>query len=90
MELVLDLRTLWNHIMLGQKEQASSMYNALEGHTFHTMESRTIRMWTEGARAIFRSSKRELALGEMAHASILSRYSGLYGRIHSLTLQHLD
>lgn len=90
MELLLDLRILWHHIMLGQKEQASSMYNELDGHTFHTMESRTLRMWMEGARAIFRPGARELALGEMMHASILSRYSGFYDRIHSLTLQHLD
>jgi hypothetical protein len=66
------------------------MYNALEGHTFHTMESRVLRMWMEGARAILRSGERELALGEMGHASILSRYSGFYDRIHALTLQHVD
>ena len=90
MELLLDLRILWNHIMLGQKEQAALIYNALEGHMFHTMESRTLRMWMEGAKAIFRPGERELALGEMGHAAILSRYSGLHGRIHSLTLKHLD
>lgn len=90
MELLLDLRILWNHLMLGQKEQASSRYNALEGHTFLTTESRTLRMWMEGARAIFRPEERELALREMGHASILNRYSGFYDRIHSLTLRLLD
>lgn len=90
MELVIDLRILWNHILLGQKGQASSMYDTLEGHLFSTMESRALRIWMEGAKAIFRPEKRELALGEMRHASILTRYQGLHERIHSLTLKHLD
>ena len=78
---VVDLRMMWNAMLLGDFATARRLFNALEWTTFHTMETRALNIWYQAARAYFVPEESELAVAEFYHAGMLTGYKGFVKRI---------
>ena len=78
---VVDLRMMWNAMLLGDFTTARRLFNALERTTFHTMETRALNIWYQAARAYFVPEESELAMAEFYHAGMLTGYKGFVKRI---------
>ena len=80
-DAVIDLRLMWNGMLLGDFASAKRYFHALEWTTFHTMETRALNIWYQAARAYFVPEESELAVAEFYHAGILTGYKGFVKRI---------
>jgi hypothetical protein len=78
---VVDLRMMWNAMLLGDFTTGRRLFNALEWTTFHTMETRALNIWYQAARAYFVPEESELAVAEFYHAGVLTGYKGFVKRI---------
>ena len=78
---IVDLRMMWNAMLLGDFVAARRLFNALEWTTFHTMETRALNIWYQAARAYFVPEESELAMAEFYHAGMLTGYKGFVKRI---------
>ena len=78
---VIDLRMIWNTMLLGDFVTAKRLFKALEWTTFHTMETRALNIWYQAARAYFVPGESELAVAEFYHAGMLTGYKGFVKRI---------
>ena len=80
-DAVIDLRMIWNSMLLGDFASAKRYFHALEWTTFHTMETRALNIWYQAARAYFVPEESELAVAEFYHAGMLTGYKGFVKRI---------
>ena len=80
-DAVIDLRLMWNGMLLGDFASAKRYFHALEWTTFHTIETRALNIWYQAARAYFVPEESELAVAEFYHAGILTGYKGFVKRI---------
>ena len=80
-DAVIDLRMMWNGMLLGDFTSAKRYFHALEWTTFHTMETRALNIWYQAARAYFVPEESELAVAEFYHAGMLTGYKGFVKRI---------
>ena len=80
-DAVIDLRLMWNGMLLGDFASAKRHFHALEWTTFHTMETRALNIWYQAARAYFVPEESELAVAEFYHAGILTGYKSFVKRI---------
>ena len=80
-DAVVDLRMMWNKMLLGDFASAKRHFHALEWTTFHTMETRALNIWYQAARAYFVPEESELAVAEFYHAGMLTGYKGFVKRI---------
>ena len=80
-DAVIDLRMIWNGMLLGDFASAKRYFHALDWTTFHTMETRALTIWYQAARAYFVPEESELAVAEFYHAGILTGYKGFVKRI---------
>jgi hypothetical protein len=78
---VVDLRMIWNAMLLGDFVTAKRTFKALEWTTLHTMETRALNIWYQAARAYFNQEESELAVAEFHHAGMLTGYKGFVKRI---------
>ena len=78
---VIDLRIMWNAMLLGDFVTAKRSFKALKWTTFHTMETRALNIWYQAARAYFTPEESELAVAEFHHAGMLTGYKGFVKRI---------
>ncbi|MDC3397074.1 hypothetical protein OAW57_00100 [Flavobacteriales bacterium] len=80
-DAVVDMRMLWNRMVLGDFASAKRYFHALKWSTFHTMETRALNIWYQAARAYFVPEESELAVAEFYHAGMLTGYKGFVKRI---------
>ena len=80
-DAVIELRMIWNGMLLGDFASAKRHFHALEWTTFHTMETRALTIWYQAARAYFMPEESELAVAEFYHAGTLTGYKGFVKRI---------
>lgn len=80
-DAIIDLRLIWNDMLLGDFDSAQRLFHAMKWTTFPTMESRALNIWYQAARAYFLPDESELAVAEFYHAGMLTGYKGLVKRI---------
>lgn len=80
-DAVIDLRMMWNAILLGEFAKAQRYFKVLEWTMFHSMETRALSMWYHAARAYVVPEESDLAVAEFYHAGMLTGYKGFVKRI---------
>ena len=80
-DAIIDLRMMWNAILLGEFAKAQRFFRVLEWTMFHSMETRALSIWYHAAKAYIVPEESELAVAEFYHAGMLTGYKGFVKRI---------
>ena len=89
LDTLLDLRQVWNLIVLGQKAQAKELAETIAWSEFVTMETRTLSMWFHLAQYVLGIAPKEISMANFQHNSVLTGYQGLTDLILNNVLSRL-
>ena len=89
MDAILNLRQIWNWIVLDRREDAAMLAQQLDWANIHTMETRTLSLWFHAAMWVSVWRTRMPALRTFVHHASLTKYHGFERRILRLVQRHL-
>lgn len=89
LDTLLDLRQVWNLIVLGQKAQAKELAETIAWSEFVTMETRTLSMWFHLAQYVLGLAPKEISMANFQYNSVLTGYQGLTDLILNNVLSRL-
>ena len=89
MDAILNLRQIWNWIVLDRREDAAMLAQQLDWANIHTMETRTLSLWFHAAMWVLGLADKGASLANIRHHASLTKYHGFERRILHLVQRHL-
>ena len=89
MDAILNLRQIWNWIVLDRREDAAMLAQQLDWANIHTMETRTLSLWFHAAMWVLELADKDASLANIRHHASLTKYQGFERRILHLVQRHL-
>ena len=81
MDAILNLRQIWNWIVLDRREDAAMLAQQLDWANIHTMETRTLSLWFHAAMWVLGLADKDASLANIRHHASLTKYHGFERRI---------